>query len=126
VYPFKAMKDAGATLVGGSDAPVNTRDPQPFVNISIAVTRQVPGQQPITPAQRISVEDAIDAYTINGARYLYLGDQAGSIEIGKSADFIALDRDIVELAHSGQGVKIAETHVVKTWFRGVAVYSREP
>jgi predicted amidohydrolase YtcJ len=126
VYPFKAMKDAGAILVGGSDAPVNTRDPQPFVNIATAVTRQLPGEQPITPAQRISVEDAIDAYTINGARYLYLDEQAGSIETGKSADFIVLDRDIVELAHAGQGVEIAQTHVLKTWFRGVAVYSREP
>jgi predicted amidohydrolase YtcJ len=126
VYPFRAMKDAGATLVGGSDAPVNTRDPQPFVNIATAVTRQLPGEQPITPAQRIAVEDAIDAYTINGARYLYLDDQAGSIETGKSADFIALDRDIVELAHAGQGVEIAKTHVLKTWFRGVAVYTREP
>jgi predicted amidohydrolase YtcJ len=125
VYPFKAMKDAGAILVGGSDAPVNTRDPQPFVNIATAVTRQLPGAQPITPAQRISVEDAIDAYTINGARYLYLDDQAGSIETGKSADFIIVDRDIVKLAHTGQGTDIAQTHVLKTWFKGVMVYSRE-
>ena len=124
VYPFKAMKDAGATLVGGSDAPVNTRDPQPFVNIATAVTRQLPGAQPITPAQRISIEDAIDAYTINGARYLYLENDAGSIEAGKSADFIVLDRDIVELAHAGKGVEIAQTRVLKTWFRGVVVYSR--
>jgi predicted amidohydrolase YtcJ len=126
VYPFKAMKDAGAILVGGSDAPVNTRDPQPFVNIATAVTRQLPGAQPITPAQRISVEDAIDAYTINGARYLYLDNDTGSIETGKSADFIVLDRDIVKLAHAGQGVEIAQTNVLKTWFRGVAVYTRAP
>jgi len=124
VYPFKAIKDAGATLVGGSDAPVNTRDPQPFVNIATAVTRQLPGAQPITPAQRISIEDAIDAYTINGARYLYLENDAGSIEAGKSADFVVLDRDIVELAHAGKGVEIAQTRVLKTWFRGVVVYSR--
>jgi predicted amidohydrolase YtcJ len=125
VYPFKAMKDAGATLVGGSDAPVNTRDPQPFVNIATAVTRQLPGAQPITPAQRIGIEDAIDAYTINGARYLYLDKDAGSIEAGKSADFIVLDRDIVELAHAGKGIEIAQTRVLKTWFRGVAVYNRK-
>jgi predicted amidohydrolase YtcJ len=126
VYPFKAMKDAGATLVGGSDAPVNTRDPQPFVNIATAVTRQLPGAQPITPAQRISIEEAIDAYTINGARYLYLEHDAGSIEAGKSADFIVLDRDIVELAHAGKGIEIAQTRVLKTWFRGVAVYIEPP
>jgi len=124
VYPFKAIKDAGAMLVGGSDAPVNTRDPQPFVNIATAVTRRLPGAQPITPAQRISIEDAIDAYTINGARYLYLENETGSIAAGKSADFIVLDREIVELAHAGKGEEIAQTRVLKTWFRGVAVYSR--
>ena len=69
-YPFRSMKEAGATLVAGSDAPVDSRDPQPFVNIAIALTRQIPGEPPLTPAQRISIEDAIDAYTINGARYL--------------------------------------------------------
>lgn len=126
VYPFKSMKEAGATLVGGSDAPVNTRDPQPFVNIATAVTRRLPGARPTTPAQRISVEEAIDAYTINGARYLYLDDQAGSIQTGKSADFIVLDRDIVALAHAGRGVEIAQTHVLKTWFRGAPVYRRGP
>jgi len=126
VYPFKAMKAAGATLVAGSDAPVNTRDPQPFVNIALAVTRQIPGQQPLTPAQRITVEDAIDAYTINGARYLFLDSQAGSIETGKSADFIVLDRDIVKLADAGRADEIVHTRVMKTWFRGVAVYTREP
>jgi predicted amidohydrolase YtcJ len=126
VYPFKAMKDAGATLVAGSDAPVNTRDPQPFVNIAIAIARHLPDLPPITPAQRISIEDAINAYTINGARYLYLDTQAGSLEPGKSADFIVLERDILKLAAAGKELEIAQTHVLKTWFRGVAVYTRKP
>jgi predicted amidohydrolase YtcJ len=126
VYPFKAMKDAGATLVAGSDAPVNTRDPQPFVNIAIAIARQLPNLPPITPAQRISIEDAINAYTINGARYLYLDSESGSLEPGKSADFILLDRDILKLAEAGKALDIAQTHVLKTWFRGVAVYTRKP
>jgi predicted amidohydrolase YtcJ len=124
VYPFKALKDAGATLVGGSDAPVNTRDPQPFVNIATAVTRQLPGQPPITPAQRLSIEDAIDAYTINGARYLNRDQETGSIEAGKSADFIVLDRDILKLAAAGQAMDIAHTQVLETWFKGAAVYRR--
>lgn len=122
VYPFKALKDAGAILVAGSDAPVNTRDPQPFVNIATAVTRQLPGLPPITPWQRISVQDAIDAYTINGARYLNLDAVAGSIEVGKSADFIVLNQDIVKLAATGQGLQIAKTKVLGTWFQGVNVY----
>ncbi|HLZ98992.1 MAG TPA: amidohydrolase family protein [Steroidobacteraceae bacterium] len=124
VYPFKALEAAGGILLGGSDAPVNTRDPQPFVNIATAVTRQIPGQPPITPAQRISIESAIDAYTIHGARYLNRDGEAGSLEVGKSADFIVLDRDILKLAKAGQGLEIARTRVLETWFRGVAVYKQ--
>jgi predicted amidohydrolase YtcJ len=124
VYPFKAMKDAGATLVAGSDAPVNTRDPQPFANMAVAIARQLPDLPPITPAQRISIEDAINAYTINGARYLFLDAEAGSLEPGKSADFIVIDRDILKLAQAGKAPDIAQTHVVKTWFRGAVVYTR--
>ncbi len=124
VYPFKALEDAGGILLGGSDAPVNTRDPQPFVNIATAVTRALPGQPPITPAQRISIQSAIDAYTINGARYLNRDRETGSIEVGKSADFIILDRDIVKLADSGQGQDIANTQVLETWFRGERVYKQ--
>jgi predicted amidohydrolase YtcJ len=123
LYPFKSMKDAGATLVGGSDAPVNTRSPQPFVNIAVAVTRQLPGLPPTTPAQRISIQDAIDAYTINGARYLSRDSEAGSIEAGKSADFVLIDRDIVKLAEAGDGLQIAKTQVLETWFKGVKVYA---
>jgi predicted amidohydrolase YtcJ len=124
VYPFKRLKDAGATLLGGSDAPVNTRDPQPFVNIAIAVTRQLPGKPPITPGQRLGVEDAIDAYTINGARYLNRDQETGSIEVGKSADFIVLDRDILKLAAAGKATEIAGTQVQETWFKGTAVFKR--
>ena len=54
--------------------------------MAIAVTRQLPGRPPITPAQRISIQNAIDAYTINGARYLNRDCEAGSIEVAKSAD----------------------------------------
>jgi len=124
VYPFKALEDAGGILLGGSDAPVNTRNPQPFVNMATAVTRALPGQPPITPAQRISIQSAIDAYTIRGARYLNRDRETGSIEVGKSADFIILDRDIVKLADSGQGQDIANTQVLETWFRGERVYKQ--
>lgn len=121
-YPFRSMKEAGATLVAGSDAPVDSRDPQPFVNIAIALTRQIPGQHALTPAERISIEDAIDAYTINGARYMNRDRESGSIEVGKSADFIVLDRDILALAHAHRASEILRTRVLETWFRGVQVY----
>ena len=50
--------------------------------------------------------------------------ETGSIEVGKSADFILLDRDILKLAAAGQGQEIAHTKVLETWFKGMAVYQR--
>jgi predicted amidohydrolase YtcJ len=124
VYPFKAVKDAGGTLVAGSDAPVNTRDPQPFVNIAIGITRSLPGLPAQNPSQAVTVRDLIDAYTINGARFLHRDQVAGSLEIGKSADFIVVDQDVLQLASSGHARDIAKTRVLGTWFQGKKVFTR--
>lgn len=121
-YPDKATKLAGAILVAGSDAPVNTRDPQPFVNMQIGVTRRMPPYPPATPDQRLTIRDLIDAYTINGAHAMGRADEFGSLETGKSADFIVLDQDILKLADEGQAERIGKTRVLETWFRGQEVY----
>lgn len=124
VYPFKGVKDAGGTLVAGSDAPVNTEDPQPFVNMAMAVTRRLPGKPVETPAQALSLRDVIDAYTINGARFLNRDAEAGSLEVGKSADLIVVDQDILALADGGNADQVSKTHVLETWFQGKQVYRR--
>jgi predicted amidohydrolase YtcJ len=123
-YPVRAIQAAGGILVAGSDAPVETSDPRPFVNMSRAVTRADPGLPALSPWQSVPLRDVIDAYTVNGAEMLYLRDVAGSIEVGKSADFIELDRDILALADSGHAADVAATRVLATWFRGAKVYSR--
>jgi predicted amidohydrolase YtcJ len=123
-YPVRSAKAAGATLVAGSDAPVDTDDPRPFVNMAIAVTRRVPGQPPLNPAQSISIRDVLDAYTINGAHYLDLDRDTGSLETGKSADFVVVDQDILALADQGKADDIARTHVLETWFMGRKVFER--
>ena len=125
-YPVRALKDAGAILVAGSDAPVETHDPRPFVNMAMAVTRRLPGGSALNASQAVPIRDEIDAYTINGAQYLKREQQAGSIEVGKSADFIVLDRNILELADTGAADDIAKTQVLETYFRGTAVYRRTP
>jgi len=123
-YPFKGVKDAGGTLVAGSDAPVNTADPQPFVNMAVAVTRRLPGGQSESPQQAISIRDVIEAYTVNGARFLRRETEAGSLESGKSADFIVVDQDILKLADEGNADQVAKTRVLETWFQGKPVYVR--
>jgi predicted amidohydrolase YtcJ len=123
-YPARALKDAGAILVAGSDAPVITPDPQPFVNMAYAVTRRLPGHPALNAEQSVSIRDVIDAYTINGARHLYRDEEAGSIEVGKSADLVVVDRDILTLADSNHADDIAKTQVLETYFMGTQVYRR--
>jgi hypothetical protein len=64
----------------------------------------------------------LDAYTINGARMLGRDDEIGSISVGKSADFVVVDRDFIALGDRGQGEAIAKTQVLETWFAGKRVY----
>ncbi len=123
-YPVKSLRDAGAVLVAGSDAPVDTHDPRPFVNMAAAVLRSMPGQPPLNARESVTIRDVIDAYTISGARYLERDAETGSLETGKSADFIVLDRDILALADSGKADDIRNTKVLGTWFMGREVYRR--
>jgi hypothetical protein len=122
-YPVKSVQRAGGILAAGSDAPVGTRDPQPFVNMATAVTRAVGAEPPLSPGQSISIREAIEAYTMGGARMLKLDAEAGSIQVGKSADFIELDQDILSLGDAHRAADIARTHVLRTWFKGRPVYT---
>jgi predicted amidohydrolase YtcJ len=123
-YPVRSIQAAGGILVAGSDAPVETSDPRPFINMSRAVTRALSGLPALSPEQSIPLRNVIDAYTVNGADMLFLRDVAGSIEVGKSADFIELDRDILALADGGHAADVENTKVLATWFQGNKVYSR--
>jgi predicted amidohydrolase YtcJ len=124
-YPVKAVKTAGGILAAGSDAPVETRDPRPFINMTRAVTRDISGKPALSPQQSITIRDAIEAYTINGARMLGRDGSSGSLEVGKSADFIVVDRDILSLADTGDPEGIANTRVLGTWFQGRRVYGAD-
>ena len=123
VYPAKTTKDSGAIIAAGSDAPVLSKNPQPFENMEIGVTRARHGLPPISPWQRLNVRDVIDAYTINGAVALNRASEIGSLEVGKSADFIIVDQNILALADEGHADKIGATKVEETWFMGKKVYS---
>ena len=123
-YPTASVKAAGGFLAAGSDAPVDTRDPRPFFNIEKAVTRRndVTGEV-YNSSERITVKDAIDAYTINGARMLAQDHITGSLEVGKVADLVILDSNLLALESKGKAADISDTRVLSTWFDGREIYS---
>jgi predicted amidohydrolase YtcJ len=120
-YPAHSILIAGGLLAAGSDAPVIDDDPMPFQNIEMALTRD-DGEGPLNAEEDIGILDAIDAYTINGARLMQQDDITGSLEAGKRADFIILDQDPIQLANDGGANEISETRVLETWFDGELVY----
>jgi predicted amidohydrolase YtcJ len=97
-YAFRSLLEAGAILAFGSDwtvAPLS-----PVAGIYAAVTRRtLDGKNPggWVPDQKISVEDAVRAYTVNGAFTEFAEHEKGSIEEGKLADLAALSRDIFKI-----------------------------
>ncbi len=120
-YPTGAMQRAGGVLVAGSDAPVETRDPRPFVNMQVGILRARGGTPALGPKDaRLTIADMIRAYTIDGARSLGRDDDFGSIAVGKSADFIVLDRDVLTI----DAANLGEAQVTQTYFRGALVYKR--
>ena len=118
-YPFRSLRRHGATLVMGSDWAVST--PDPFLEMEVAVTRVLPEsrgmRKPFLPHEALELVDALSAFTAGSAYASHL-DDAGSLAVGRLADFAVLDRDLFD---EGEG-PIAETHVVATFVEGVNVH----
>ncbi len=82
----------------GSDWSVSSANP--LEEVQVAVTRVDPtegGREPFLPEERIDLRDALAAFTINAAYVNFQEDRTGSIEVGKLADLIVLDRNLFEI-----------------------------
>lgn len=92
--PVKDALDAGALVVPGSDWPV-VPSFNPWAAIETLVTRQVPGGggETLGASQRISLQQAVDMFTVNAARQLGHRDRLGTLESGMLADLVVLDRN---------------------------------
>jgi predicted amidohydrolase YtcJ len=113
-YAWRSILDTGAVLAFGSDCPVEVCDP--LAGIHAAVTRRradgSPGAQGWRPEQRLTVAEAVHAYTVGAA---YAGGREadlGSVSPGKRADLTVLDTDIFSIeAHDIRNAKVAATIV---------------
>ena len=119
-YAWRSLLEAGTVLAFGSDCPVE--DLNPFLGIHAAVTRRrtdgSPGPEGWIPAQRLTVAEAVRAYTLGAAYAAGLENRLGSLAAGKLADLVVLDRDVFTCDPPA----IAQTQVVATMIGGRLVY----
>lgn len=121
-YAWRSLLDSGAVLAFGSDWPVAPMDP--LMGIYAAATRRtLDGKNPNgwIPEQKITVAEAVHAYTMGSAYAEYQEKVKGSIEPGKLADMVVLTDDIFH----EDPVLIEKTRVEMTIFGGKVIYDRE-
>ena len=127
--PLASLFAAGVTVGGGSDhmqkigalRAINPYDP--FLGMWIAMTRKARSRDaPVHPEEALTREQAIRFYTANNAFLLFAETDVGSLEVGKLADFIVLDTDILTCPVEA----IPSIKVLQTFLGGHEVFSREP
>ena len=121
-FPVKSLLEANAPVLAGSDWPAAVETIDPWLGIEALVTRQDPrGQFPgsFWPQEAISLGDALRIMTLDGARAMRLEHMTGTIEVGKSADMIVLDRDLFAI----EPQDISDIRIQRTLFAGVTVYT---
>ncbi len=121
-YAFKSLLDANATVSFGSDWFV--APPTPLEGIYAAVTRRTIDEKTPNgwvPEQKITVEQALKAYTISGAYASFEEDFKGSLETGKAADFVILEKDITAI----DPVDIRNVKVLRTVVGGKTVFEEK-
>jgi predicted amidohydrolase YtcJ len=120
-YPMRSLAEAGILLASASDYPVQVPSP-PLLGIMLGITRCEPGEtnpeEILGPQECMTLEDMIASFTINGAYANFLEHETGSIEMGKKADMVVLEDNLMEIPIS----EIAHTKVLMTLFEGQTVY----
>lgn len=121
-WPFKTMSEMGVLIAGGTDWKTLPEEQSDiWSGIQGMVTREDPSgnaRGKMWPEQALTVEQAVFAYTLGSATALGLKDRIGSLEPGKSANLVILDRDIFSIPSN----QIAQTKVIETIFEGRSVY----
>ena len=116
--PIRSMLDAGLTVAGSSDAPVVDFDP--LRGIRAAVRRRAISGAPVEDGQQVTIGEALEMYTVHGARSGGLEHEVGTLEAGKRADLVVLGTDPTELGPE----ELDRLVVERTVCGGVDVYLR--
>ena len=119
LYAWRDLLSDGTRLALGSDFPVESVNP--MLGIYAAVTRQDLKGWPEGgwfPDQRLTRDEAVRGFTIDAAYAAFMERLVGSLEGGKRADFIVLDRDLMQVP----ATEIPEVRVLQTWVDGIRVY----
>ena len=127
-WRFNSLKDLGVKLTWGSDFPASGAGMlglSPVMQIEIGHTRQYAGEKdaPIQPleSERVDIDTMIRGFTIDAAYQLHMEDEIGSLEVGKKADLVVLDKNLFET----DAYEIHKTEVVMTLMDGNIVYQKE-
>jgi len=130
-YPMKSFFERGVVVASASDYNV-TLHPNSLLAVEMGVTRTVPSDArayahpdfdtSLVPSECVSVQEVIASFTINGAYAAFLDDEIGSLEVGKKADFIILDQNILEMVPT----EIHHARVLLTFFDGREVFQDNP
>ena len=118
-YAWASMLQNRVPLAFGSDFPVES--PNPFHGLAVAVSREDPQGQPAggwMPQQKVSMAEAFNGFTRGAAYAAFAEDRLGSLERGRMADFIFIDRDIFAVSPR----EIRDTRVLETWVGGRKVW----
>ncbi|MEH6549408.1 MAG: amidohydrolase [Pseudomonadales bacterium] len=119
LYKFREMIDAGVNVSGGADWPT-TPDVDPLVYIQSAITREHPIEQAGSLAGGLlTLDEALRMYTINGAIQMQQEDITGSLEVGKRADLVVLDKNLFNI----DAADIYTAKVQMTVLNGNTIYS---
>ncbi|MEM0984525.1 MAG: amidohydrolase [Planctomycetota bacterium] len=118
-YAWASLARSGAIIAGGSDFPVEHHNP--FLGFYASITRQNAQAMPSggwLPSEKLTRTETLESFTINAAYAAFSEDRRGSLEAGKDADFIVIDRDIMTIEPSG----ILGTRVLRTVIAGETVF----
>jgi predicted amidohydrolase YtcJ len=122
-WPTRTLVASHAPMAAGSDWPSVVPSMDPWGGVEAMVTRSDPyknSAEKLWPEEAITLADALRIYTLGGAAALRREQDTGSIVVGKSADFVVLDRNLFKIPATG----ISDVRVDLTVFQGREVYRR--